>query len=574
MADKQISQLVAATTINDEDLFVMQQGGTAKKLSGQKLSDFVYQSAADQIERVDEAVEQAQAAVESLEEQKNEIAQTIADMAELGTDTTLSTPGMAADAAATGVVKDIANANFVQKTISGVPIASFDDGADNVPVKELTIKIDAIQKGSGDPSLTNIRDIVGWSGTNIYRASKNLCGGRALRDRVLISLSSATDYPENGYVTIPADSPVKCPIVSDIFKPNTRYTFILSLYKASAGASNLRVWYTDGTTDDIPSISEDATIETIVFTSAANKTVRRLSKRNSSWTTRLYYDHPCGIFEGVHTIDDYIPFSDSDLYTIEFPQEAGIVYSGTLDVANGILKVDGVLHTITEITGMSGINGYARVVLGDLNTYVTAQGICNMLVGPVSVSSTSDQFKFNINNSTAYNKSQFIFRFDSSYEGETTSATKANYDAKLAELNANETPLQVLTYLQQPVTYQLTPIEVKTLLALNNIWQDAGNIIKLIYRKMPVSDNEIYSVLESMIAGVEDTMEATDNYSNNDLVVAAHQFIRIIDNIAAGESFDIGYNCVITTVSAELLRIRNAINSLGNMANLTYEVVT
>lgn len=162
MADKQISQLVAATTINNDDLFVMQQGGTAKKLSGQKLSDFVYQSAADQIERVNEAVEQTQAAVDYLEEQKNEIAQVVADMAQLGTDTTLSTPGMAADAKATGEVKAVALARFEQKEISGVPIATFDDGADDAPVKALTVSIDPVQ------------DLHGYSNPWPAGGSKNL----------------------------------------------------------------------------------------------------------------------------------------------------------------------------------------------------------------------------------------------------------------------------------------------------------------------------------------------------------------------------------------------------------------
>ena len=36
-------------------------------------------------------------------------------------------------------------ASFDQKTISGVPIASFDDGADNVPVKFLSVNVDPVQ---------------------------------------------------------------------------------------------------------------------------------------------------------------------------------------------------------------------------------------------------------------------------------------------------------------------------------------------------------------------------------------------------------------------------------------------
>lgn len=102
MADKQINQLVAASTMNDDDLLVMQQGGTAKKLSGKILGDYVYAAAADKVAEVNQAVADAQAAVSQLEADKDSIAQTVASMAQLGTDTALNTTGMAADAKAAG----------------------------------------------------------------------------------------------------------------------------------------------------------------------------------------------------------------------------------------------------------------------------------------------------------------------------------------------------------------------------------------------------------------------------------------------------------------------------------------
>lgn len=59
-----------------------------------KLSDFE--------EDVDEVISSAQSAVNNLEAEKDTIAQTVASMAQLGTDTALSTAGMAADAKAAG----------------------------------------------------------------------------------------------------------------------------------------------------------------------------------------------------------------------------------------------------------------------------------------------------------------------------------------------------------------------------------------------------------------------------------------------------------------------------------------
>lgn len=59
-------------------------------------------------------------------------------------------------------------------TIENVAIASFADGADDVPVSSLIVDINAVQAGSGDPSPSNVRPISGWSECNIHKAGINL----------------------------------------------------------------------------------------------------------------------------------------------------------------------------------------------------------------------------------------------------------------------------------------------------------------------------------------------------------------------------------------------------------------
>lgn len=51
-------------------------------------------------------------------------------------------------------------------TASGA-VATFADGADDIPVKNLTVYIEPIQSGTGDPSPDNIRPISGWTGVNL-----------------------------------------------------------------------------------------------------------------------------------------------------------------------------------------------------------------------------------------------------------------------------------------------------------------------------------------------------------------------------------------------------------------------
>ena len=57
------------------------------------------------------------------------------------------------------------------KTASGNP-ASFSDGADDIPVRELTVAIDTVQQGSGTPSVENPRLFVPKTGVTITHNNK------------------------------------------------------------------------------------------------------------------------------------------------------------------------------------------------------------------------------------------------------------------------------------------------------------------------------------------------------------------------------------------------------------------
>ena len=87
-------------------------------------------------------------------------------------------------------------------------------------------------------------------------------------------------------------------------------------------------------------------------------------------------------------------------------------------------------------------------------------------------SKTSTPFSapgWNVAINTATNAKQLDVRFSS----ELYPNAPSTLDAWKEMLNA--TPLQVFYELENPVTYQLTPHEVKTLLATNNIWSDVGD---------------------------------------------------------------------------------------------------
>lgn len=63
-------------------------------------------------------------------------------------------------------VKDSVAASYITDSATGA-IASFPDGADGIPVKDLKVAIEPVQSGSGDPSPTNIRPISGRNGAEV-----------------------------------------------------------------------------------------------------------------------------------------------------------------------------------------------------------------------------------------------------------------------------------------------------------------------------------------------------------------------------------------------------------------------
>ena len=62
---------------------------------------------------------------------------------------------------------------FPTDTATGA-IASFPDGADSIPMKDVLIHIEPVQAGSGDPSPDNVRPITGWTGCVISHSGADM----------------------------------------------------------------------------------------------------------------------------------------------------------------------------------------------------------------------------------------------------------------------------------------------------------------------------------------------------------------------------------------------------------------
>lgn len=357
--------------------------------------------------------------------------------------------------------------------------ASFDDGADDLPVKSLMVDIDPAQSGSGEPSPTNVRPISGWTDAKLTRSGKNLLP-------VVVKTTSQNgvtyDCRADGTVhaygtTIPGE---RSYVYLDVPKSNIKggYSYVIGGCPATGSHETYCLgiqWRLNGALEF--GNWDNGQGLTAPFVIPEGATDVQLFVR-AGWDTTLDV-----IFEPTIQLADnssagFEPYS-ADIYNISFPAEAGTVYGGTLDVTTGLLTVDRAIETYSESTGFveHHSNRFYHAGLPSGSNYNRrTESISNEAIYHDVGNVYGPYFGFG----TA---GVYINKLS---EGETIEQFSAR-------LTAN--PFQICYYLSTSVTYQLTPTEVKTLLGVNNIWADTGDV-SVSYRADPTI---IYNKLAAAI---------------------------------------------------------------------------
>lgn len=332
------------------------------------------------------------------------------------------------------------------------------------PLKVCKVNFNPIQSGEGDPSPTNIRPISGWNRMYLHKTGKNLLGGS---DFIAELDKNNFPYTETDYgFSFKASNVSGQPIVTGIFKENTRYTFIIDMNRNnSTGQSNFQIKYTDGTYTRIS--NPGTTHNQFVTVSAEGKTVTGLYGHYSAGYTYVY-TATSGIFEGVCTINDYEPYIGI-LYDVTFP-DGDTVYGGTLDLLTGVLTVEYEIYDIGSLTwevanGSGEIKYFRSSVLTGMkkiaSTDIVANIYCSILK---TVSAASIYFGLADDNS--------IGQDDSSNAKIRVKATSYNDDA--TAFKTAMSGVMLVYELATPQTFQLTPQQITTLKSINNIWADTG----------------------------------------------------------------------------------------------------
>ena len=207
---------------------------------------------------------------------------------------------------------------YATDTASG-SVASFADGADDIPMKSVVVNIEPVQSGSGDPSPTNVRPISGWTGAQVMRAGVNVWDEEWL----------------NGYY-----SPTTGKYVSDsryICSKNLIAVKPFATYHIFTSAEEMEICEYNASGTFLRQLRSGAKNEAVTI-SADTYYINISTHTANAITTYDPSVKPISI-NYPSTDHDYHPYA-GNLYSITFPSEAGTVYGGVLDVTNGVLTVD------------------------------------------------------------------------------------------------------------------------------------------------------------------------------------------------------------------------------------------
>ena len=361
----------------------------------------------------------------------------------------------------------------ITESIAKTALASFADGAEGIPVSSLIADINPVQTGSGDPSPSNVRPITGWTGMNVYRMGKNLLNTEAMVAGIL-NTSGVVDVQG---VTIGAKTKASITwtssstwrgVTSDFIPVTAGGHYYLSLIETVSYV--IYAWYDANKTFISRASYNGSSMQSV--TAPNNAAFVRYTLQQSTAGTFTYHNIQ---LESGSTATTYEPYNGTT-YPISWADEAGTVYGGTLDVTNGLLTVT---HQIVDLASMTFGGGWQLtsdwVQLATTGlTNVGAMTYLNAIGSMRLCTSSGNAWRFwrlaNNQSGLTFAKADLIAN---GYDGSTAASAISAASAYEAGLATHDT---IMYPLATPITYQLTPQAVLTILGQNNIWADTGDV--------------------------------------------------------------------------------------------------
>ena len=353
-------------------------------------------------------------------------------------------------------------------TASG-SIANFTDGANDIPVKSLSVAIEPIQSGSGDPSPTNVRPISGHTEVNVYRTGKNLLN--FLNSRTSNGITFTYDETTgamsvSGTATANAYSDGSASISTAnkyVYLPKGTYYVSLN---GTLNANNFPRYYIQQVTKDGAATLALAGYSDASFELTADAYVYFRIQVGSGETVNTT------LYPQIAKAQSDFEAPQSTIYPITLGQT---VYGGTLDVVSGVLTVDRGAVDLGTLNWTS----YNTAFYATLSSIAMGKTYPSISDIPAMFSDRYAPYNWQYGLGTAPNLPDNIIYGDAGNAHNLY--IKATAYSTAAEFKTAMSGIYAYYPLATPTTVQLTATQVSTLLGENNVWSDAGTV-EVVYR--------------------------------------------------------------------------------------------
>lgn len=320
-------------------------------------------------------------------------------------------------------------------------------------LKSLVVQLEPIQEGSGDPSPDNICPISGQTGATVYRTGKNL-----------FDISNVPTTGSIGGISWAVNGNT---ITCDGTATYDGWKVVYSFRLPKVGTYHFHMDTTGNIGSFLNGYTRLGTDSVVVCTST--DTIYRIGIA-SVQTGQTYSGTISDIqIELGTTATAYEPYTGTTI-PVSWETEAGTVYGGELDVVSGVLTLDKGYRLFTGAASEDWLHytistgDLFRIVLPERKqgTITSAENRSIYLCNCYRIAANESAGRLNGCFSGANQNVDFI---NNSY------STVEDWQAYLADNN-----IQFVYPLAEPITYQLTPQQIQTLLGDNVVWSDAGSV--------------------------------------------------------------------------------------------------
>ena len=318
-----------------------------------------------------------------------------------------------------------------EESASGT-IATFNDGADTVPLKSLTLTATPSQSGTGDPSPSNPRPLNSFSSLTVKHTGKNMFTSENEQTPAYIN-SSGTIQSSNGWA------------LSDYIEVKEGVTYYFQPNSQSGSAA--RHAYFDSSKTFVSAIHSGAGS----FTVPSGIKYIRFSYRTSSTDIQLEFGSSATTYEEYRTPDPHTLDLGSTVYGL-----TGDCVTGEFEETHGVVDLGSLSWTYS--------GGVFRATLTD-GKIITTANVIDYYCERYLVKGSGNSTKWASDNNVCWHgtgSSCYVYITDSSYTDPDDFKTAVTGSKLCYELAT-------------PTALTIDPVEVESFKGGNNIWCDKDN---------------------------------------------------------------------------------------------------